>query len=628
MTRPFATTLFASAWLASLVGCPTSTGGPPIGPQDDDDITGIPADDDASADPEHVPGALFEEVPDAVQQGGTWIPPLCSVDLWCNQLVPDEPKVPCRLAVANEDGDRLYDGWAGVELRGRSSSSFPKPHFSVELWERGAELLGYAGVWRYRDSGVAPPPDWTIPDHDDSGWATGEAPLGYGDYQTTVVSHGPDPDARYITTWFRRSFEIEDVSVITGPLTVQLMRDDGAVVYINGQEVVRSNLPQGVLDAGTLAHRVVGGSYETRFFSFEVDASCLQDGPNVVAVELHQSAPDSPDLSFDLWLGDTGAEVSQDFYGMGADSDWILNGNYTDRALFRNKLSYDLARDLGGAERYATELVLCDLTRNGEWLGVFTLGERVKRDDDRVDIAEDPDDQGGSFIVKLDDGGGGILPATSTYGEWLVVYPRQDRVSDSALQGITTALQAIESAATSGNPGDPGDGLFAHLDLDSAVDWVLMQELAKNNDAYFLSIHLWRDLDSPIYFLLWDHDLAWGGYPVTNCSPENWVSSRTVLISAMASVPAFQERLVQRWTELRSTTFADEAIMARVHDYQVTIGDVAYENFEVWPMDEINFTWDDTNWLCPVASYDEEMANIEDWIHQRLAWMDANIEAY
>jgi len=622
--------VIAVAVIFPLLGCGEGMGGHPGGAPDDDAALDddLATDDDAFDPVEYVPGATLEDVPDASQPGGTWLPPLCSVEMWCEQDVPDEPKVPCRLRVTDDDGEPLYDGWAGVELRGRSSSGFPKPHFSAELWERGDELLGFAGAWRYKDDGVAPDASWTSAEFDDSAWNSGWAPLGYGDWQTTWVSYGPDPFHKHVTTWFRRSFVLQDANAVQGPLTLQLMRDDGAIVYVNGHEVVRTNLPAGMVTPDTQASRDVEGSYEYRFFSFEVDASVLQDGPNAVAVEVHQASAASDDLWLDLWLGDTGDEVSHDFYGMGADSDWILNGNYADRALFRNKLSYDLARSLGGPERYATELVLCHLALDDEWLGVFTFGERVKRDDDRVDIAEDPDDLGRSFIVKSDDGEGGLVQATSTWGEWLAVYPRQDRLSDTALQGITETLLAVEAAAGSADPGDPDDGLFAYLDLDSAVDWVIMQELAKNNDAYFLSVHLWRDVDGPIYFLLWDHDLAWGGYPVTNCSAENWVAYRPVLISAMASVPEFHERLVERWFELRADTLADEAIIARVLDYRGVIGGAAYDNFEVWPMDEINFTWDGTNWLCPVSSYDEEMSHIVDWIQQRLAWIDDNIEAY
>ena len=416
---------------------------------DDDDVQ--PTDDDDGG-PEEVPGA--DEPPPSD------VPPLCHVELTCNQEVPDDPKIPCELIVEERDGTVLYDGWAGVELRGRSSSSFPKPHYGVELWETAS-----------------------------------------------------------------------------------------------------------------------------------------------------------------------GPPLGENFFGMGRDSDWILNGNYADRALFRNKLSFDLFQEFP-AGGYATETVLCELSLNQTWLGVFTLGERVKRDDDRVDLQEDPADLGGSFIAKTDDGGGGITASPSTYGEWFLVYPNAAEISAQGQAGVVGALDTWEGAAMGPDPCDEAAGIFASMDLDSAVDWVLIQELSKNNDAYFLSIYVYRDLGEKLQLIPWDHDLAWGGYPLNNCHAQEWVLHRPQLIDAMASCPVFRERLVERWFELREDSLSQDNILHRIELYRDVMGDAAHDNFDVWLMEDIEFVWDDTNWLCPVATYDEEMVRFEEWVEERLAWMDANIENF
>ena len=573
-----------------------------------------------------MPGHVLEEVPG----GGVEYDeatPLCSIALQCDAEIPDAPKLPCRLIIDDHAGSSQYDGWAGVELRGRSSSGFPKPHLNMELWLGGNTLIDPGSTWRYLDTGADPGGQWRDVDYDDGHWAAGAAPLGYDSYETTTVSHGGDPAHKHVTTWFRGRFEVSDASQV-GPLTVSLMRDDGAVIYLNGTEVGRSNLPEGVVTADSLASRDVEGNFEHRYFDLVAPAELVVDGTNVLAVEIHQASPSSSDLGFDLWLGDVDDDVAVDLFGMGAESDWVANGNYADRALFRNKLSFDLYQGLGGADRYAPQTVLCELTLDGDWLGVFTLGERIKRDDARVDIAEDPDDLGRSFIVKNDDGGGCFLTSDVAYGEWCLVYPRSDLVSDTAREGIAAAMQAFEAAVAGPDPGDPHTGVFAHLDLDSAVDWVLLQELSKNNDAYFLSVYLYRDIEGPIYFAPWDLDLAYGGYPVNNCDATGWVSYRTAMIHAFASVPEFQQRLVERWSELRDGPLAEDALLERVHTCRDIVGDEAYANFEVWPMDEIEFSWDGINWLCPVATYDEEMARLDDWLVSRLAWMDANIHAF
>ncbi|MBN2474231.1 MAG: lamin tail domain-containing protein [Pirellulales bacterium] len=174
------------------------------------------------------------------------------------------------------------------------------------------EVLVPAGaVWSYLDDGSDQQTAWRELDFTpDPPWAEGPAELGYGDGdEATVVEDGPAPD-RYMTTYFRHAFEIEDASQYTA-LTLHLLRDDGAVVYFNGEEVVRSNMPEGDIDYLTRAwSNVYGGNTESTFHEYAVGLEHLRDGLNVLAVELHNYQPSSPDVSFDLRLEAT-AQSSQ-----------------------------------------------------------------------------------------------------------------------------------------------------------------------------------------------------------------------------------------------------------------------------------------------------------------------------
>lgn len=156
--------------------------------------------------------------------------------------------------------------------------------------------------WKYRDNGVDLGSAWRASNFDDSAWASGNAELGYGDNdEATVVSYGPNPNNKYITTYFRKSFNVADVSSVSG-LALRLKRDDGAVVYINGVEATRSNMPTGDITAATLAASAVGGADESTFYSFSVNPGLLVNGTNVIAIEVHQSSASSSDLSFDAEL--------------------------------------------------------------------------------------------------------------------------------------------------------------------------------------------------------------------------------------------------------------------------------------------------------------------------------------
>lgn len=163
-------------------------------------------------------------------------------------------------------------------------------------------LVGSGSTWKYRDNGFAPPANWTTSAYNDVAWASGPARLGYGgDGELTVVSSGPDPQNRYRTTWFRHAFTVTDPNAFDA-LRVELQRDDGAIVYLNGVEVLRENLPSGEIAPSTLATTAIGGAEETAWRSFRVPAAALTPGLNVLAAEIHQATPNSSDLGFDVRL--------------------------------------------------------------------------------------------------------------------------------------------------------------------------------------------------------------------------------------------------------------------------------------------------------------------------------------
>lgn len=597
-----------------------------------------PAGEVVDTGPSEVGGGALDtavEVVPGVDGNGTGDPDqLCRVRLSCAEEVVDEPKVACELEVESGDGLVLYEGIAGVELRGRSSLAFPKPQYGLELRASQEDLVSFGSTWRFWDGEVPPGSDWMAPTFDDGAWSSGPAPLGYGEVVSTGLSYGSNPDDKRVTAWFRQAFEVREAQAAAGALVeLAVLRDDGVAVYLDGVEVLRDNLPEGA-GPGTLASETMSGSWETT--PVVVELPPLEAGEHLLAVEVHQASASSSDLLLDLRLAALGEAVDVDLFGMGAEADWILNGAWIDRALFRNQLLFDLFQDLEGVveddgsrpapgSRYAAETVFCTLERDGDPQGIYVLTEKVKRDPARLDLVEE-DGTGRSFIVKLDDRDhrGGFHDNGVGYGTWRAVYPREQDASAAELDAIRGVLQDWE-AAHWGDPADAETGVFAHLDLDSAVDWVLLQELSKNNDAYFLSVYLWRDDGGKLHLLPWDMDLTFG-YPYTSCHAEDWVASRASFVQTMAEVPAFQERLEARWWALRETVLTEEALLARVDESVAIMAPAMDENLEVWPVDEIAFSWGGVdNWLCPVATYEEELERVRDFLPARLAWMDEHI---
>jgi hypothetical protein len=162
------------------------------------------------------------------------------------------------------------------------------------------ELLAAGSEWRFNDQGLALDAAWREPGFDDSGWSAGPAPLGYGDsHQVTTTSYGSDPNNKTITTYFRRTFEVTDAAEVYG-LTVSLMLDDGAVVWLNGEEALRVNITSGEVTHDTLATAAVSEPAEYTLYDYAADAGLLVDGANTLAVEVHQATASSSDLTFDM----------------------------------------------------------------------------------------------------------------------------------------------------------------------------------------------------------------------------------------------------------------------------------------------------------------------------------------
>jgi hypothetical protein len=537
---------------------------------------------------------------------------LCRVEVQCWGTVLDEPKAPCELLISDADRETLYEGAAGLELRGRSSLYFPKPQYSVELREHTELPIWPGATWSYLDDGTDPGQGWREPGFDDSGWDSGPAPLGSGaDWLQTELQPS-------LTTYFRETFTVGDLSKITR-VELGVKHTGGIAAYLGGVEVLRAGLAEGA-GHDTPALGAMGDG--TVWSSVEVDPSLLGAGDNRLSIEVHRQSLEE-DLHFDVYLEATGEDVEVDLLGMGIDDEWILNGQYADRALFRNRLAYDLFQSF---DRYATETRFCELQFGGEYAGIYTLGEKLERGDERL-VLDKGEEPGDSFLIKLDEFEGFHDNALG-YGTWQLVWPDPEPEVEAA---VSAHLSGWEASAQTGS--------FDWLDLDSAVDWVLLHELMKNNDAYLLSVHLWRDSGGKMHFAPWDLDLSLGGYPARDCGAEGW-NSRTwygtgdepvdiVFIREMAEDPAFRERLASRWAELRQGELSEAAILARIEGYDATLAPALQANALRWPIEEIVFSPDgQDNWLCPASSYEEEHEQVLSFISQRLSWMDAHLSEF
>lgn len=162
-------------------------------------------------------------------------------------------------------------------------------------------FISYGSSWKYLDNGTNQGTAWRANGFNDASWASGNAQLGYGDGdEATIVSYGPNASAKYITTYFRKTINIANPASYSA-FNGSVKRDDGVVIYVNGTEVYRNNMPTGTISYTTLASSAAGDDGNTAQ-NFSLSPAAFISGDNVVAVEMHQNAGNSSDLSFDIQL--------------------------------------------------------------------------------------------------------------------------------------------------------------------------------------------------------------------------------------------------------------------------------------------------------------------------------------
>ncbi len=170
-------------------------------------------------------------------------------------------------------------------------------------------VLG-GSVWKYSDQGVDQGTNWSQPNFDDSTWSQGAGRLGYNiPGITTTVGYGTNSASKYITTYFRHAFVVPSGISYTN-LSVRLDRVDGAVVWLNGQELYRVNLPAGLITYQTQATQSANlADIPNTYYPTNLAIASLSAGTNVIAVEIHKNSPVGVGISFDLELFGKGVYV-------------------------------------------------------------------------------------------------------------------------------------------------------------------------------------------------------------------------------------------------------------------------------------------------------------------------------
>ena len=312
--------------------------------------------------------------------------------------------------------------------------------------------------------------------------------------------------------------------------------------------------------------------------------------------------------------------------GMPADKEWALLANYADRTLVRNIVAMKLSEICGFS--WTPRMHSVEVYQNGKYQGVYTLCEHKKVSSDRVDIDVVGEDVTGGDAIT----GGYYLEIEEQQDEttcwWTSMgvpmmfsdpeEPNSEQLAyvKSLFESFEQALWAKDYSQTSGYP--------KYIDVDSFVDYYIVQELTKNIDgnlrkSSFITKERGKKMEM---YHLWDFDLTLGncGYFWGNVGngPENFWIKLDKWYPHLFADPAFVDKVQKRWNELKPEL---EKIPEFIDEQTFYLAKAQERNFKVWSI------WESVDWVYfpSLGSYEKEVDYLKEFYTKRLEWLDTEL---
>lgn len=415
------------------------------------------------------------------------------------------------------------------------------------------------------------------------------------------------------------------------------------IINTNGQTIV--NEPKITADMKIIHHG--GGTLNS-----------INDEPNVyngkIGIEIRgASSSKHPQTPYGIETRDSnGNNLNVSLLGMPAENDWVLISNWNDKSFARNLLSYSIFSKMG---HYAPRMQLCEVVVNNEYRGIYLFGEKIKVDKGRTNIANlksndlTGDELTGGYIFKTDyyDGAGTFwsskfspINRSGVYPQFIFHDPKGDELVSAQKTYISAYVHALETALYSTTFVNPATGYRAYLDVNSFVDYFILQEVARNIDGYKKSRYFHKNKDSKNKLIVsgpaWDYDWAWKNISdcilYKNTTGEGWAWDINFCKPSpvppsweakMLHDPYFANSINARYFSLRKNILSTERLYQTIDSVAALVNEAQVRHYNVY---SITSTIRRSPELDSISTtYTGEIDKLKNWIAVRLAWLDANM---
>ena len=326
-----------------------------------------------------------------------------------------------------------------------------------------------------------------------------------------------------------------------------------------------------------------------------------------------------------------GMNAPTEMMGMDAHQDWVIHGPILDKTLIRNYMWYNIG---GEIMEYAPNVRFFEMFINGKYEGLYLMTERITAGDvdSRLNLSVNKKNNTFTgYCVRYDRGTDALKDLdtftmyTEKTGQILnLVYPGTKNITYELKEKIEAEFSEFERMLYSADFNHPTKGYSAYIDVDSFVDYFIINEFTSNYDAGRVSTYLYKDVDGLYKFCIWDFNSACDNYQEEPMDRETFLVPNAIWFEVLMRDEAFVERVIKRYNELRKTYLNEQYLMEYIDATVAYLGDAIDRNYERW---DNAFVYD---LLLPAErnpdSYEEAVEDLKLYICERGRWLDHNIE--
>lgn len=310
-------------------------------------------------------------------------------------------------------------------------------------------------------------------------------------------------------------------------------------------------------------------------------------------------------------------------FDMDESKGWVLVSNYADKTLIRNQYVEYLGQNVFNRMMWNPHFEQVELYINDEYLGTYLFGQKIKLEKTRINIDKE------GFLVEINRREDEDFNFRTTH-DVSISLKEPDDISKSDQIRIRNIIQTAEDVLFSKDYKDPVKGYAAYFDLDSLIDWYIINEYSKNVDsAWFSSIYLFYDpKDGKLHFgPLWDYDLSFGNINYNDCDKTDgfYIQVRGVWFARLFTDPAFCKKVKDRWNQKKSAVY--KSIETQINKLYENVKESGYYNFERWPILG-EYVWPNADGYEKRLSVRSEIEYFKNWCYERYQWLDTEFNKY